>query len=552
MGRSEIFYRFVVDKMLNGFAYSHIIKDENNKPIDYELIEVNPAFEELTGYRGSQIVNRSFISLFPKQRDFINTWINRLQQAAESGGQDAFEYYWAPLDKWYYITVYNVEPNFFITIFSDITRLKQTEAIAEEQRKNFSTFFNSIDAFLFVLEDDGRIKYVNHTMLNGLGYSREELINKDVLLLHPPELQEEARRIFLAMTRGEQRYCAIPLQHKNGRQIPVESRIIKGYWSGEEVFFAVSKDISNLALSEKKFSYAFYLNPTLMSISSLEDGYYLDVNESYCEKLEYKREELVGHSSVKLGIFMNTNARELAKEIIIKEGKLVNHKIIFRTKSGKELIGLTSANQINIGGKDYLLTMINDITELEEMHTNLQKKNHQLEKLNRLLVTQAVTDELTGLYNRRYIVTSLEREIERAERYLQPLTVMMLDLDRFKKVNDSYGHPVGDQVLVTAAAIIRSNIRKIDIAGRFGGEEFMVILPQTNLSDSTVVAERIRQEIEQCPFTSKDIHVTISIGICEYAGEDMNQLVSRADELLYLAKNNGRNRIETATASVLP
>lgn len=544
MAHSEGFYRFIVDNMINAFSYSRIIKDENGNAIDYEVIEVNPSFEELTGYISSHIINRSFNLLFPDQLDFIKTWVNRLEQVSQNGGREAFEYYWVPLNRWFYITAYNIAPDHFITIFSDISQVKKTEAAIKEQRENFSTFFDSVDAFIFVLDINGHIKYVNRTALDGLGYSREELINTELILLHPPKQYEESYRSFSAMCRGEEKYCTIPLQHRDGNQIPVESRIIKGYWSGEKVFFAVSKDISDLMLSEQKFAHAFHLNPTLMSISSLEDGYYLDVNESYCQKLEYKREELIGHSSLKLGIFMHAQQREQAKQIIINEGKLINYEIIFKTKSGKDLIGLCSVNYIRIGGHDYLLTMINDITEIRTMQKDMEEKNRQLEKLNRLLVTQAVTDDLTGLYNHRYIFTSLETEIERSERHQQPLTIIMLDLDHFKEINDRYGHLVGDQVLAIVAAIIRSNLRKIDIAGRFGGDEFLLILPQTEIADGLVVAKRIQDEIEQSPITIRNIRVTMSIGVCEYAGEEMDQLVTRVDELLYLAKNNGRNRIE--------
>ncbi|MGS0765067.1 diguanylate cyclase [Syntrophomonas curvata] len=544
MGHSEGFYHFIVDRMINAFAYSRIITDETGNAIDYELLEVNPAFEELTGYKSSEIVNCSFSLLFPDQRDFISTWVNRLQKVCQNGGREAFEYYWAPLRRWFYITAYNVETHHFITIFSDISCLKKTESAIREERRNFSTFFDSIDAFVFVLDTNGCIKYVNRTVLDGLGYSREELKNTHVWLLYPREQHKEFRRIFSAMIRGREKYCTIPLQHKNGAQIPVESRIVKGIWSGEEVFFAVSKDISDLMLSEQKFSHAFHFNPTLMSISSLEDGYYFDVNESYCRKFEYTRDELIGHSSLELGILLDAGQRDRAKQIITAEGKLVNYEIILRTKTGKELIGLCSVKCIRIGSKDYLLTMINDITEIRAMQKAMEEKNRQLEKLNRMLVTQAVTDDLTGLYNHRYIFASLEKEMGRAERYRQPLTIIMLDLDHFKEVNDRFGHPAGDKVLATVAAIIRSSLRETDIAGRFGGDEFMIILPHTGVAEGQIVAERIRYEIEQCPFTSQNIRITMSIGVCEYAGEELDQLVTQVDELLYLAKNKGRNRTE--------
>lgn len=162
----------------------------------------------------------------------------------------------------------------------------------------------------------------------------------------------------------------------------------------------------------------------------------------------------------------------------------------------------------------------------------------------------AITDGLTGLYNHRYLQERLALELESAGRYKTPLTCLMMDIDDFKSINDQYGHPFGDLVLATIARIIRENIRRIDTAGRYGGEEFLILMPQALPDMGWSVAERIRHAVQTYPFSiqSRDVSVTMSIGIATYRsshGEyvyDKSSLLKAADNALYRAKESGKNQ----------
>ncbi|MDH5601204.1 MAG: GGDEF domain-containing protein, partial [Gammaproteobacteria bacterium] len=178
--------------------------------------------------------------------------------------------------------------------------------------------------------------------------------------------------------------------------------------------------------------------------------------------------------------------------------------------------------------------------ELEKHKNNLQgmveKRTEQLEKL-------ATIDDLTQIYNRRKIYEFAGYEVNRSIRYKHPLSVIMIDIDYFKKINDNYGHDVGDKILQQLCDSISEIIRKTDIFGRIGGEEFMLILPETPLTAACDFAERIRTTIEQKDF---DIvkNVTISLGVTQCVEEDnILPLFKRADIALYTAKNDGRNRV---------
>ncbi|WP_456384747.1 GGDEF domain-containing protein [Persephonella sp.] len=155
----------------------------------------------------------------------------------------------------------------------------------------------------------------------------------------------------------------------------------------------------------------------------------------------------------------------------------------------------------------------------------------------------AVTDQLTGLYNRRYIFRKLEEEIERSRRYGTDLCVILLDVDDFKNINDRYGHDVGDVVLKSIADILRSNTRNVDTVGRLGGEEFVIICPETDAFRGRVVAEKIRKSVEELQVLSLP-KISISVGVADFRGyEGPAELLKKADIALYKAKRSGKNRV---------
>lgn len=183
----------------------------------------------------------------------------------------------------------------------------------------------------------------------------------------------------------------------------------------------------------------------------------------------------------------------------------------------------------------FLSGIVFDITERKEDQLKLEEKNKILAEISSF-------DGLTKIRNHRTLFECLKSEIMDSQRTGKMLTIAMLDIDDFKNVNDTRGHIYGDRVLKDVAKIIESNIRSNDIAGRYGGEEFMIIFPGTSLPDAAKVSERIRKAIESCKFIS-DITITISGGLSQYKGEKATQLIDRADKNLYKAKKSGRNRI---------
>ncbi|MER9685811.1 PleD family two-component system response regulator [Mesorhizobium sp. M0139] len=211
---------------------------------------------------------------------------------------------------------------------------------------------------------------------------------------------------------------------------------------------------------------------------------------------------------------------------------------------------------LELGINDYLMRPIDQQELTARLRTQVRRKryNDQLRASVTQTIEMAVTDALTGLHNRRYLDSHLQTLFDRAVARRRPLSVMITDLDRFKTVNDSHGHDGGDDVLREFARRLRKNVRGIDLACRFGGEEFVVVMPDTDGAVAEKVAERIRAEIAQLPFAigpeGKAIEVTVSVGVSSVlkGADTVAALMKRADVALYEAKSGGRNRVVAKAA----
>lgn len=215
--------------------------------------------------------------------------------------------------------------------------------------------------------------------------------------------------------------------------------------------------------------------------------------------------------------------------------------IIYHESRRDQIIDLVISLVAVAAGISVLTAYIIDAFEAEQ--TQIKELLIQLEENNKELSDLSNKDALTGAYNRRYLDQFMDRELEICERTGYPLCILMLDLDFFKRVNDTYGHQFGDTVLKNTSAMIQKELRKYDILARYGGEEFLVALSATDIDAGIQIAERICRAVGQHVYPN-GVNVTISIGITEYHdGDTIESIIERADTHLYSAKNNGRNRV---------
>jgi diguanylate cyclase (GGDEF)-like protein len=207
-----------------------------------------------------------------------------------------------------------------------------------------------------------------------------------------------------------------------------------------------------------------------------------------------------------------------------------------------------AANQAVYKGDEAVydeISLLNN--ELVTLQRVLAKKNAALQRLNAKYQKMAVTDALTEVFNRRGLFEIGSREVERATRYTRPLSVITLDLDNFKTINDTYGHPMGDEVLREVAKCCVENLRKVDFIGRYGGDEFIILLPETGPNEARGMAERLLMLISNLVIDGwpEELHVTVSMGIASLESTPMNfaELLRRSDHALLCAKRNGRNAV---------
>ena len=215
----------------------------------------------------------------------------------------------------------------------------------------------------------------------------------------------------------------------------------------------------------------------------------------------------------------------------------------------------TKVKALEQGASDYLTKPFSpeELLARVKIHLKVKALQDNLKESNQLLQQLAQTDPLTELHNRRHMMDTLEAEFDRSSRVGSPFALLMVDLHHFKRVNDTYGHQLGDKVLQSTAWEIRALLRQYDSAARFGGEEFALLLPETTLSGANLVAERLRQGINNIEFAGplSKLKISISVGVAAIPHariSTVSDLVRMADDALYAAKRNGRNRVENAPA----
>lgn len=295
------------------------------------------------------------------------------------------------------------------------------------------------------------------------------------------------------------------------------------------------KIISNNSESEL-FTIAFNHAAIGMAIVDIS-GQWLKVNQSFCNLTEYTEEELTNLT------FQDITHPDDLQEDLSQVQKLLNKEIEsyqlekrYITKTGKVVHIILSVSLVynDAGAPSFFISQIQDITKLKSYESELLK-----------LVSE---DYLTGIGNRRYFYEQAEREIRRSGRTKLPISILMIDIDHFKRINDIHGHKVGDDVLKQIASVIKSSIRSIDILGRVGGEEFATLFPETNDTQAYILAERIRNRVATSTLQIPNReNATVSIGVATFCGDStpLDQRIQQADKTLYRAKELGRNRTET-------
>ena len=288
---------------------------------------------------------------------------------------------------WLHTTKIVEAGDLFTLVFSDVSNVvtfqdeyKRLFNQIGQMESNLRTFFDLATDMLWVLDENGIVLETNAS--ERLGYPAKGLIGKSVLDAHPEDVRTEALRIVMAMLRGDEQVCPLPLLTYSGNRLPVETRVSWGVWNGKPAIFGSSRDMSDLMLSEEKFHRAFNASPALMAISTPREGKFIDVNDTFLVKLGFSREEVIGHTSRELCLYSDYTQRDSIAAKVASRGGIISSEQRTWTRQGRELQGVYENQSITIGSQNLLFSTMIDLTEQKMLEAEL----HKLVKFEELLV----------------------------------------------------------------------------------------------------------------------------------------------------------------------
>ncbi|MEF8982865.1 sensor domain-containing diguanylate cyclase [Thiohalorhabdus sp.] len=386
----------------------------------------------------------------------------------------------------------------------------------------------------------GRIQSFNPAAERIFGYRAEEVAGANLRRLMPePHRSQHDAYIRRYLETGEPRVLGRPGyevtgRRKDGTVVPLQLSLSEVAIGGSRQFIGVLSDFSaHKALREELEHEASFANAV---INSLPGAFYLVDREMRYHRWNRNFELVTGYSGEEIAAMRapdffdpaDHEPQRAAIEEVFSEGQSTLEADLI-TKGGNAIPHFWTGFRVELDGAPYLVGMGIDISERKALEAEL--------------IQRATTDPLTGIPNRQHFERHLEREVAQADRTGRMLALIMADLDHFKAVNDGNGHEVGDAVLREAVSVIGPWLRGSDLIARWGGEEFMVLAPETGAEGAGELAERLRQALETHDFPGVGA-MTASFGVAEYApGENPGSLVRRVDAALYRAKWEGRNRV---------
>ena len=430
---------------------------------------------------------------------------------------------------------------------------KKAEKTLRHSEERYKTILGNIEEGYFEVDLAGNLTFFNDTLCRISGYSREELMGMNNRLYTD---KEELKKVFEAYNKvyktGEpNREFGQQIIRKDGTKRYIEGSIsLQKDSSGKPIGFrGIVRDVTERKKAEEELREREERYRNILD--NMEEAYYeVDLKGN----LTFFNATAVTNLGYTDNVMMGMNFRQYVDEENASKVFEAYNKVFL---TGESIKGLNWELISKEGGKipveSSISTMrdaqgnpigfrgiIRDITDRKRADDALRESEQRYRELS-------IIDDLTQLYNSRHFYAQLEKEIERSNRYGQPLTLLMLDLDNFKMFNNTYGHVEGDYVLSRLGQVIKRCLRETDSAYRYGGEEFTIMLPMSTSEEGIVTAKRIQTELRKeafSPVLGQEVYITVSIGLAQYKPkEDMESFVNRIDQLMYQAKKDGRDRI---------
>jgi diguanylate cyclase (GGDEF)-like protein/PAS domain S-box-containing protein len=568
--RKEIAERRMLDEVLYQSEYKYRVLFESS-PIGIALCDIkdarlryaNGAFCNMFGYTETEAVNLSFLDLHPAQISGLVK--EKLDYVA--GGKNLSEVLPCKRKDGKVIHARIVAShiaisgqNYNLAFFRDVTSEVENSRLIEAERDKLRQYMDIAQVITVAINADQTVALLNKKGADLLGYPEKEAIGKNWFDTFVPLREREmVRGAFFKLMRGEiapVEYFENSVIDREGKErliawhnsLLTDNGIIIGTLScGEDVTEKRRAEI-NLEESEKRYRGILESQRDLIVRVDLE-GRFTFVNDAYCTVFGKTSDELLGKAFMPL-----VHKDDLPKTLeAMKRLEEPPYRVYVeqraKTKHGWRWLAWEDCAIKDSFGKTIEIQAVGrDITDKKSAEERLDAKNLELEESNKKLKKLSLTDSHTGLFNHRYLQNAIEAEFHRAKRYASPLSVVMLDIDYFKSVNDVYGHQFGDMVLKQFAKELKSMLRRYDTVVRFGGEEFIIISPGTDKQQAFSLSRRMLEALNLHNFGNKEhrIKLKLSMGVVSYPEDIANtgmHMINQADKILNKAKDSGGNAV---------
>lgn len=561
--------------------------------VDGQVVYVNKAFEKMLGYKADELVGRAATELptYQGKKENSEKAAVLFKQVIKKGFAEPIDMDAVTKDGKTIPLSFTASaikdtagnPRSFVAVVRDITERKQMEKALRRSEQVSRGMLATAGTGIYLLKD-GCFQYVNHLFEEISGYSSDELKDKYSLDYIHQEDREFVHRKAVEILKGQ---SSLPYEYrfirKDGEALLVLDRLMSIQYDGKRSVLGSLMDISDIKKAEAQIrEYADQLE-ALFDIG-LTASRTLDIKE-LLENVLVKVLNVTGLDAGAIFLFdqqtkkVTLRAYQGVSKVLLKKAERMKFNEGFTglvARSGKPIIvqdaDLDSrVMKIGIGSEDIHSFAVVPVLSKEQMRGVMIIGSHTTQQFSqsttRLLDTitmqigmavdnaqlyeralhLAFTDNLTGLYNRRYLLDQLDRELARASRNESSVSLVMMDLDGLKAINDRFGHNDGDVVLKKVGRILKLNSRASDVAARWGGDEFVLLAPDTESKRAYVIGERIRAQVERCrpKLCGQEIVISISAGIASYPAHSsrVTELIKRADEAMYNAKGLGKNQV---------
>ncbi|MGB9840834.1 PAS domain S-box protein [Thermovenabulum sp.] len=402
---------------------------------------------------------------------------------------------------------------------------------------------------IVVINDEGKVIFWNPAAERIFGYSEKEIINQDVhrILAYNYEKAETLFKDYLDKFRktGDLSFLENPIEltakNKNGEKVFIELTLSPLKLNEKWHAVGIARDITERKKSQTEIEnmwriyYELAENAPVGILRCDNNGNIIYINNKVLEILGSPSEEVT--KKINLLTFPHLVGYGFSAKLkeCLKNNKTIIYEVFYKSIWGKEFWARVHIKpHIESGKVAGALIILDDITERKILEEKIKRQAIRLRRLS-------YTDDLTGAFNRRYLLKKLQEEIERVKRYGGSFSIILLDIDNFKRINDLYGHNIGDLTLKYVVKTIKERIRKADTLARWGGEEFIIFLPSTPVDKASILAETLRENISRITLPCPE-KVTASFGVASYMeGDTIDSLIKRADDLMYRAKEKGKN-----------